>query len=154
MATKRLPPKPERPRHSVQEKRADIQALETRIREVEAFDPSTVTKRFASNDHVNVLKTAIDETLADVLARIRTTTTDTPMRLTWTLDHCPSCAPTLDGMTRPKKSLRHGVTPLTEKTGLPRRSTSSAATDGRNCTRGVNVTCGSCARPSRRSCDS
>ncbi len=66
MASKRTPPtKPERPQHSAQEKLRDIDALERRIKDLNAFDPGSINKRFT--DHrVEVLQTAIDETLSEV----------------------------------------------------------------------------------------
>ena len=70
MAARRTtpPPKSERPKHTAQEKLGDISALERRIKELEEFDPATITKRF-SDSNVEVLETAIDETLADVFGK-------------------------------------------------------------------------------------
>ena len=66
MASKRTPPsRPERPHHTVPEKLADIEALELRIKELEAFDTYLITKRF-SDSRVETIQTAIDETLSDV----------------------------------------------------------------------------------------
>jgi predicted nucleotide-binding protein len=59
------PPLPERPFHTVEQKRQDIERLQRRIRELEAFDPQTITKRF-SDPAVTALETAIDETLAAI----------------------------------------------------------------------------------------
>jgi predicted nucleotide-binding protein len=67
MASRRAPPpKPERPHHTVQQKNADINALERRIKELEDFDPAKVTRRFSDDPNVHVLETAIDETLSDI----------------------------------------------------------------------------------------
>src|SRR3981081_3630301 len=66
MASRRAPPpKPERPRHTVQQKNADINALERRIKQLQDFDPTTIRKRFSA-PKVQVLETAIDETLSDI----------------------------------------------------------------------------------------
>jgi len=66
MASRRAPPpKPERPHHTVEQKNADIDALELRIKELQDFDPTTVRRRF-SDPKVQVLQTAIDETLSDI----------------------------------------------------------------------------------------
>lgn len=56
---------PERPFHTVEQKRQDIERLQRRIRELEAFDPQTVTKRF-SDPSQTALETAIAETLSAV----------------------------------------------------------------------------------------
>ena len=67
MATRRAPPpKPGRPYHTVQQKNADINALERRIKELEGFDPAGVTRRFSDDPSVYALETAVDETLSDV----------------------------------------------------------------------------------------
>jgi predicted nucleotide-binding protein len=68
MASKRRapPPKPERPHHTVQQKNADIDALQRRIKELQDFDPATVTRRHSNEPNVHALETAIDETLADI----------------------------------------------------------------------------------------
>jgi len=66
MAPRRPPPStPERPFHTVEQKRQDIVRLQRRIDELDAFDPQTVTKRF-SDPKVTEIQTAIDETLAAV----------------------------------------------------------------------------------------
>jgi predicted nucleotide-binding protein len=65
MASRSTPTTPERPFHTVEQKRQDIQRLLKRIRELEAFDPQTVTKRF-SDPNVRAIQTAIDQTLAAV----------------------------------------------------------------------------------------
>ena len=65
MARRSTPPKPERPLHTVAEKRLDIERLQRRIRELEAFDPQTVTKRF-SDPSVTAIETAIHGTLSAV----------------------------------------------------------------------------------------
>lgn len=57
--------RPERPHHSVEEKRQDILRLERRMAEVEAFDPSQATKRF-SEPSVTALQTAIASTLTAI----------------------------------------------------------------------------------------
>lgn len=59
------PMKPERPEHTVEEKRQDILRLQRRIDELEAFDPSSTSKRF-SEPAVTRLETAIASTLAAV----------------------------------------------------------------------------------------
>ena len=65
MAKATPPAKPERPPHTAQEKRRDIEVIERRIKELEAFEPELINKRFT--DHrVESLQTAIDETLSDV----------------------------------------------------------------------------------------
>jgi predicted nucleotide-binding protein len=69
MASRRAPPpKPERPHHTVHEKLADIEALERRIKELEAFDPELINKRF-TDPRVESLQTAIDETLSEVFGK-------------------------------------------------------------------------------------
>lgn len=55
--------KPERPRHTVEEKRRDIARLSKRIKDLEEFDPQSVQTRF-SDPAVIALQTAIDETLS------------------------------------------------------------------------------------------
>ena len=62
---RRPPSKPERPFHTVDQKRLDIDRLSRRIKELEAFDPQSVTKRFG-DPKVTEIETAIDETLAAV----------------------------------------------------------------------------------------
>lgn len=57
--------RPERPHHTVEEKRQDILHLQRRIAEVEAFDPSQATKRF-SDPAVTALQTAIGATLTAI----------------------------------------------------------------------------------------
>jgi predicted nucleotide-binding protein len=57
--------RPERPHHTVEEKRQDILRLQRRIAEVEAFDPSQATKRF-SDPAVTALQTAIGSTLTAI----------------------------------------------------------------------------------------
>ena len=89
MASKRTPPtKPERPQHSAQEKLRDIDALERRIKDLNAFDPGSINKRFT--DHrVEVLQTAIDERLCRrYLAMVRTTTSATWRLPDWTAAPC------------------------------------------------------------------
>jgi predicted nucleotide-binding protein len=66
MARRTTPPlKPERPFHTVEQKRQDIERLSRRINELEAFDPQSVTKRF-SDPKVTEVETIIDQTLAAV----------------------------------------------------------------------------------------
>ncbi len=65
MARRSTPTKPERPLHTVEEKRRDIERLQRRINQLEAFDPQTVTKRF-SDPSVTAIEKAIDETLSAV----------------------------------------------------------------------------------------
>lgn len=57
--------KPQRPIHTAEEKRRDIERLERRIAELEAFDPATVKKRFSSPEVIQ-RETAIDDTLSAV----------------------------------------------------------------------------------------
>lgn len=63
MARRTPPATPERPRLSLEQKRQVIARLTQRIAELEAFDPSKVTKRF-NIPEVTALETAIDETLS------------------------------------------------------------------------------------------
>jgi Predicted nucleotide-binding protein containing TIR-like domain len=56
---------PERPFHTVEEKRQDITRLLRRIDELESFDPTQVCKRF-SDPNVTSLETSIASTLASV----------------------------------------------------------------------------------------
>jgi predicted nucleotide-binding protein len=65
MARRTTPIRPERPVHSVEEKRRDIERLQRRIADLEAFDPNGVTSRF-SDPGVTKLQTAIGSTLASV----------------------------------------------------------------------------------------
>jgi predicted nucleotide-binding protein len=66
MARKTTPvARPERPFKTADEKQQDILRLQRRIADVEAFDPSTITKRF-SNPQVTALQTSIDSTLSAV----------------------------------------------------------------------------------------
>jgi predicted nucleotide-binding protein len=65
MARRPTPSIPERPVHTVEQKRQDIQRLQRRILELEAFDPQTVTKR-SSDPSQTALETAIAETLSAV----------------------------------------------------------------------------------------
>ena len=65
MARRATPSIPERPFHTVEQKRRDIERLSKRIKELEEFDPQTVTKRF-SDPNVTAIQTAIDETLSAV----------------------------------------------------------------------------------------
>jgi len=65
MARRTTPSKPEHPFHTVEQKRQDIERLSRRVKELEAFDPQSVTKRF-SDPRVTEIETAIDETLAAV----------------------------------------------------------------------------------------
>lgn len=58
------PQKPERPYHDVEQKRLDIDRLGRRIRDLEAFEPSKVQKRWSPE--VEALQTSIDETLSAV----------------------------------------------------------------------------------------
>jgi predicted nucleotide-binding protein len=51
----------------VQQKLVDIKALERRIKELEELDPRTLTKRWDAK--VQVLETAIDETLSDIFGK-------------------------------------------------------------------------------------
>ena len=60
--------RPERPTHSVEEKRQDITRLERRIDELEAFDPNGVTARF-TDPSVKQIETAISSTLAAVFGQ-------------------------------------------------------------------------------------
>ena len=53
------PSRPERPIHSIEEKRQDIAQLQRRIADLEEFDPNTVTKRFA-DPHVTRIQTSIE----------------------------------------------------------------------------------------------
>jgi hypothetical protein len=57
--------KPQRPIHTAEEKRHDIERLERRIAGLEPFDPATVKKRFSSPEVIQ-LETAIDDTLSAV----------------------------------------------------------------------------------------
>jgi predicted nucleotide-binding protein len=57
--------RPERPHHTVDEKRHDIVRLQRRIAEVDAFDPSQATKRF-SDPAVTALQTSIASTLTAI----------------------------------------------------------------------------------------
>jgi predicted nucleotide-binding protein len=59
------PFKPERPFHTVDQKRVDIDRLSRRMKELEEFDPHSVSKRFG-DPNVTAIETAIDETLAAV----------------------------------------------------------------------------------------
>jgi hypothetical protein len=64
MAPRRpLPPKPERPVLTVQQKRICIERFRKRIEDLEGFDPQTVQKRFTSPE-VTALQNAIDEALS------------------------------------------------------------------------------------------
>ena len=75
MASRRPPPpKPERPQLSIAQKLHGVRELEARIKELQEFDPSTVRERF-KDSRVEVLETAIDETLSDVFGH-RTTEYD------------------------------------------------------------------------------
>ena len=65
MARRPTPAIPERPLHTVDQKRQGIERLQRRIRELEAFDPQSVTKRF-SDPKVTQIQTAIDEMLVAV----------------------------------------------------------------------------------------
>lgn len=56
---------PERSVHTLEQKRQDVERLKRRIKELEEFDPQTVTKRF-SDPKVMEIETAIDETLSAV----------------------------------------------------------------------------------------
>jgi len=56
---------PERPFHTLDQKRLDVQRLLRRIKELEEFDPQSVTKRF-TDPKVSALEAGIDETLASV----------------------------------------------------------------------------------------
>jgi len=64
MARRPAPPQPQRPLLTAQQKRRGIDRLQKRIKELEAFDPQTVPKRWSPE--VTALQTAIDETLAAV----------------------------------------------------------------------------------------
>lgn len=68
MARRTTSMQPERPDHSVEEKRQDIIRLQRRIKELEDFDPSAVTSRF-SDPAVTGLQTAIASTLASVFGQ-------------------------------------------------------------------------------------
>lgn len=57
------PPKPERPVHSVEQKRRCIQRIERCVNDLKAFDPSTIQKRFGAPE-VIVLQASIDEALS------------------------------------------------------------------------------------------
>ena len=65
MARRTTTGRPERPIHSVEEKRQDISRLERRIAQLEAFDPQSVTSRF-SDPAVASLQVAISDTLAAI----------------------------------------------------------------------------------------
>jgi Predicted nucleotide-binding protein containing TIR-like domain len=65
MAARKTPPQPERPVHTLNEKRLDVQRLSRRIKELEDFNPQSVTKRF-NDPKVTALQTSIDQTLASV----------------------------------------------------------------------------------------
>ena len=56
---------PERPFHTIDQKLRDIERLQKRISELDAFNPQTVTERY-SDPKVTEIQTAIDETLAAV----------------------------------------------------------------------------------------
>lgn len=72
MATRRTPPPvPERPFLSVAQKIGGVRELEARIQELQDFDADTVQERF-KDPRVEVLETAIDETLSDMFGH-RTT---------------------------------------------------------------------------------
>jgi hypothetical protein len=62
MASRILPPKPERPDLTVEQKRQCIDRLNNCIKELEAFDPQTVQKRFAPE--VIALQNGIDKALS------------------------------------------------------------------------------------------
>ena len=59
------PSRPERPIHSIEEKRQDIAQLQRQIADLEEFDPNTVTKRFA-DPHVTRIQTSIERTFSSV----------------------------------------------------------------------------------------
>jgi Predicted nucleotide-binding protein containing TIR-like domain len=65
VAKRTTPSKPERPFHTPDQKRLDIQRLLRRIKELGEFDPQSVTQRF-TDPKVTAVETAIDETLASV----------------------------------------------------------------------------------------
>lgn len=65
MARTSSPVRPERPHHTIAEKRRDVVLLQRRISELEAFDVSAVTVRH-SDAKVQPLQTAIASTLAQV----------------------------------------------------------------------------------------
>jgi predicted nucleotide-binding protein len=62
MATRQPPPKPERPPLSVEQKRVCVERFRKRIKDLEAFNPQTLQKRFAPE--VAALENAIDEALS------------------------------------------------------------------------------------------
>jgi hypothetical protein len=65
MASRPPHSKPERPVHTLDQKRRDIDRLLRRIKELEEFDPQSVDRRFR-HPKVQQMETAIDETLASV----------------------------------------------------------------------------------------
>jgi predicted nucleotide-binding protein len=65
MPKRPTPSRPERPHHSVGQKRQDIAQIQRRITELEGFDPQKITKRF-SDPSVIQIQTAIEATLAAV----------------------------------------------------------------------------------------
>lgn len=81
-----IPVRPERPHHTVEEKRQDIIRLQRRISALEAFDPSLLTKRF-SNSEVTALEKSIETALESVFGH-RTPEYDRYSAAT-TLDHGP-----------------------------------------------------------------
>ncbi len=65
MARRSTPPKPERPALTVEQKRRGIARLQQRIKELEAFDPQSVQRRF-TDPNVTALETAIAGTLSAI----------------------------------------------------------------------------------------
>lgn len=78
--------RPERPQHTVEEKRQDIVRLQRRIEELEAYDPSQATKRF-SDPAVTTIETAIGSTLVAIFGE--STTDLRRYHAAATLDHGP-----------------------------------------------------------------
>jgi predicted nucleotide-binding protein len=65
MPRRPTPSNPERPIHTVEQKRRDIDRLLRRIKELEEFDPQLVSRRF-DDPKLKQIEAAIDETLASV----------------------------------------------------------------------------------------
>ncbi len=80
------PPQPLRPPLTVDEKRRCVTRLESRIKDLEAFNPETVEKRWAIPE-VMTLETAIDEALSAAFGH-RTVEYNRYVRAT-KLDHGP-----------------------------------------------------------------
>jgi hypothetical protein len=61
VAKRPSPSRPERPFHSIEEKKQDIVRLQRRIQDLEKFDPAAITKR--DDPSVTEIQRAIDDTL-------------------------------------------------------------------------------------------